>query len=52
VAGPEGTRVLRLGGGIFREVLRGNPSVVQGVIRALVGRLRGTQAPQPAGNKS
>ena len=51
VAGPEGTRVLRLGGGIFREVLRGNPSVVQGVIRALVGRLRGTQAAPRAGNK-
>jgi hypothetical protein len=52
VAGPEGTRVLRLSGGIFREVLRANPSVVQGVIRALVGRVRGAQAPARGDGKS
>ena len=52
VAGPEGTRVLRLGGSVFREVLRGNPSVVQGVIRALVARLRGSQARPRTEDKS
>jgi CRP-like cAMP-binding protein len=41
LAGSRGTRVLCLGGGAFREVLRSNPSVIGGVMRALVGRIRG-----------
>ena len=43
-AGPEGTRVLCLDGSAFREVMRANPSVVGGVIRALAARIRGSQA--------
>lgn len=51
LAGRENTRVLCLGGNTFREVLRGNPSVVRGVIRALVARLRGSQAQPRASDK-
>jgi Cyclic nucleotide-binding domain len=59
VAGEQGTRVLSLAGGTFRDVLNTNPSVVSGVIGALVARLRGTPArprsgatpPAPAGGK-
>jgi CRP-like cAMP-binding protein len=49
LAGDAGTRVLCLGGEIFREVLRANPSVAEGVIRALAARVRGSQTrPQAA----
>jgi Cyclic nucleotide-binding domain len=48
VAGPEGARALCLAGNIFRGVLDTNPSVVRGVIGALVARIRGVAAhPQP-----
>jgi hypothetical protein len=40
-AGPQGVRALSLEGNIFREVLNTNPSVVHGVISALVARIRG-----------
>jgi CRP/FNR family cyclic AMP-dependent transcriptional regulator len=39
-AGPQGVRALSLEGNIFREVLNTNPSVVHGVISALVARIR------------
>lgn len=48
LAGAEGTRVLCLAGGAFRDVLGTNPSVVRGVIGALVARLRGSQGHPPA----
>jgi hypothetical protein len=41
-AGRDGVRALSLEGNIFREVLNTNPSVVRGVISALVARIRGT----------
>lgn len=44
LAGEAGARVLCLGGEIFRQVLRANPTVADGVIRALAARLRGAQA--------
>jgi CRP-like cAMP-binding protein len=46
-AGPEGARALSLAGNIFRDVLNTNPSVVRGVIGALVARIRGTPQPRP-----
>lgn len=51
LAGTEGTRVLCLGGSTFREVLGANPSVAQGVIRALAARIRGSQARPRTGDK-
>ena len=44
VAGSDGTRALSLAGDIFRDVLDTNPSVVRGVISALVERIRGAPA--------
>jgi Cyclic nucleotide-binding domain len=44
IAGPEGVRALSLAGDIFRNVLDTNPSVVRGVISALVERIRGVPA--------
>lgn len=46
LAGSSGARALCLAGNAFRQVLDTNPSVVRGVIGALVARIRGTQ-PQP-----
>lgn len=51
LAGSEGTRVLSLGGNVFREALGANPSVAGGVIRALAARLRGSQARPRAAQK-
>lgn len=51
VAGEQGTTALCLAGGTFREVLNTNPSVVSGVIGALVARIRGFQSPPRAGDK-
>lgn len=50
LAGEKGTRVLSLAGGTFRDVLNTNPSVVSGVIGALVARLRGSPS-RPASSK-
>lgn len=48
LAGDNGTRALCLAGETFRDVLSANQSVVRGVIRALVARIRGTQSrPRP-----
>jgi Cyclic nucleotide-binding domain len=47
LAGEEGTRTLSLDGRTFREALNGNPSVAQGVIRALATRLRRSQSGGP-----
>lgn len=51
LAGEEGVHVLCLGGNTFREVLRENPSVVRGVIGALVARIRGSHARPRADKK-
>ena len=52
-AGSNGARVLCLTGSVFREVLNTNPSVVRGVIGALVARIRGIPlARPPAAEKS
>lgn len=51
-AGAQGTRALCLAGSAFREVLGTNPSVVRGVIRALVARLRGSPPPRPSGDRA
>lgn len=45
VAGAAGTRALRLDGRAFREILKVNPAVAQGVIRTLAQRLRGARVP-------
>ena len=47
LAGAGGTRVLRLAGSAFRDALKANPDVAQGVIRTLAQRLRGAQARFP-----
>ena len=51
LAGKEGTRVLCLQGRAFREALGANPSVAEGVIRALAARIRGPQAPRRTSEK-
>ncbi len=51
LAGAQGARVLCLEGSSFRGALRTNPSVAQGVIRALAARLRGSQPTPRASNK-
>jgi CRP-like cAMP-binding protein len=59
LAGERGTTVLSLSGLTFREALNSNPSVAQGVIRALATRLRKSQTgaalppkPQPVGESA
>ena len=48
VAGDAGAHVLCLGGDAFRDILRSNPAVVGGVMRALASRLRETHSSLPA----
>ncbi len=52
LARAQGVRVLCLEGASFREALRANPSVAQGVIRALAARLRGSQSPPRSSGKA